>query len=91
MKNQEQIQKLEQEWLENPRWNGMVPTAEKWNETDYKLAYNKFKERFSNAGDFEFFFVGKMLCNMSSKFAKCVFNVINAAFVTNIIVKIINE
>ncbi len=23
MKNQEQIQKLEQEWLENPRWNGI--------------------------------------------------------------------
>ena len=45
---------------ENPRWNGIVPTAEKWTATDYKLAYYKFKERFANAGDFEFFFVGNV-------------------------------
>jgi len=45
---------------ENPRWNGIVPTAEKWAETDYQLAYNKYKERFANAGDFEFFFVGNV-------------------------------
>ena len=45
---------------ENPRWNGIVPTAEKWAATDYKLAYYKFKERFANAGDFEFFFVGNV-------------------------------
>ena len=45
---------------ENPRWNGIVPTAEKWAATDYKLAYYKFKERFANAGDFEFFFVGNI-------------------------------
>ena len=55
---------------ENPRWNGMVPTAEKWNETDYKLAYNKFKERFSNAGDFEFFFVGNVDDVKMEEFAK---------------------
>ena len=45
---------------ENPRWNGLVPTAEKWAATDYQLAYNKYKERFANAGDFEFFFVGNV-------------------------------
>ncbi len=45
---------------ENPRWNGIVPTAEKWAATDYQLAYNKFKERFANAADFEFFFVGNV-------------------------------
>jgi len=45
---------------ENPRWNGIVPTAEKWKATDYKMAYDKFKERFANAGDFEFFFVGNI-------------------------------
>ncbi len=45
---------------ENPRWNGIVPTAEKWKETSYELAYNKYKERFANAGDFEFFFVGNV-------------------------------
>lgn len=44
----------------DPRWNGMVPTAEKWKATDYKLAYDKFKERFANASDFEFFFVGNI-------------------------------
>lgn len=45
---------------ENPRWNGMVPTAETWKTTDYKLAYSKYKERFANAADFEFFFVGNI-------------------------------
>ena len=45
---------------ENPRWNGIVPTKAKWEEVDYKLAYNKYKERFANAGDFEFFFVGNI-------------------------------
>ncbi|MCZ8089585.1 MAG: insulinase family protein [Flavobacterium sp.] len=55
---------------ENPRWNGIVPTAEKWNETDYKLAYNKFKERFSNAGDFEFFFIGNVDDAKMEEFAK---------------------
>jgi len=55
---------------ENPRWNGIVPTADKWNETDYKLAYNKFKERFSNAGDFEFFFVGNVDDAKMEEFAK---------------------
>ena len=45
---------------ENPRWNGLVPNAEKWKTTDYKLAYDKYKERFANAGDFEFFFVGNI-------------------------------
>ncbi len=45
---------------ENPRWFGIVPTAEKWADTDYKLAYTKYKERFANAADFEFFFVGNV-------------------------------
>ena len=45
---------------QNPRWNGIVPTAETWKSTDYKLAYDKYKERFANAGDFEFFFVGNV-------------------------------
>ncbi|MGX7667096.1 M16 family metallopeptidase [Flavobacterium pedocola] len=45
---------------ENPRFNGLIPTDKTWSETDYKLAYDKYKERFSNAGDFEFFFVGNV-------------------------------
>lgn len=41
----------------NPRYKGF-PQAEDYDAVDYKLAYDKFKERFANAGDFEFFFVG---------------------------------
>lgn len=45
---------------ENPRFNGVFPNAKNWAETDYELAYKKYKERFDNAGDFEFFFVGNI-------------------------------
>ena len=45
---------------ENPRINGMIPTEKTWSETDYELAYKKYKERFANAGDFEFYFVGNV-------------------------------
>lgn len=55
---------------ENPRWNGIVPTVEKWATTDYQLAYNKYKERFANAGDFEFFFVGNVDDTVMEDFAK---------------------
>jgi zinc protease len=55
---------------ENPRWNGLVPTAEKWAATDYQLAYKKYKERFANAGDFEFFFVGNVDDAAMEDFAK---------------------
>lgn len=55
---------------ENPRWNGMVPTAETWKETDYQLAYNKYKERFANAADFEFFFVGNIDETRLEEFSK---------------------
>ncbi|MDN3676180.1 insulinase family protein [Flavobacterium paronense] len=55
---------------ENPRWNGIVPTAEKWAATDYKLAYYKFKERFANASDFEFFFIGNVDESKIEEYAK---------------------
>ncbi|CAM2796749.1 M16 family metallopeptidase [Flavobacterium succinicans] len=45
---------------ENPRFNGIMPTDKSWADTDYKLAYDKYKERFANAADFEFFFVGNV-------------------------------
>lgn len=45
---------------ENPRFNGLIPDEKTWGETDYALAYNKYKERFANAGDFEFYFVGNV-------------------------------
>lgn len=47
-------------YKEDPRYFGMIPDAKAWQETDYQLAYNKYKERFANAGDFEFFFVGNV-------------------------------
>ncbi|CAM3976198.1 M16 family metallopeptidase [Flavobacterium weaverense] len=45
---------------QNPRFNGVIPSAETWLEMDYKLAYTKYKERFANAADFEFYFVGNI-------------------------------
>lgn len=45
---------------ENPRFNGIIPNEASWKTTDYELAYNKYKERFANAADFEFYFVGNI-------------------------------
>jgi zinc protease len=44
----------------NPRFNGLIPNEKTWGETDYELAYHKYKERFANAADFEFYFVGNI-------------------------------
>jgi zinc protease len=44
----------------NPRWGGVIPDDEAWAKTDYKLAYEKYRERFSNASDFHFYFVGNI-------------------------------
>jgi len=41
----------------NPRFIGF-PTEELWDATDYKLAYEKYQERFADAGDFNFYVVG---------------------------------
>lgn len=35
-----------------------IPSDEDWANADYNLAYEKYKERFANAGDFTFYFVG---------------------------------
>jgi zinc protease len=44
----------------NPRYNGAYPTEQSLKNTDYTLSYKKYKERFANAADFEFFFVGNI-------------------------------
>lgn len=44
---------------ENPRFTGF-PTVEDFDKADYELAYKTYKERFSNAGDFHFYFVGNV-------------------------------
>ncbi|MVO08717.1 insulinase family protein [Flavobacterium sp. TP390] len=44
---------------ENPRYKGF-PKPEDYDNADYDLAYTIYKERFANAGDFTFYFVGNI-------------------------------
>jgi len=44
----------------NPRFTGLIPDAKAWKRTEYKLAYDKYKERFADASDFVFYFVGNI-------------------------------
>ncbi|CAM1365435.1 Peptidase M16 [Tenacibaculum litopenaei] len=43
----------------NPRYYGF-PTPAAYETADYNLAYKKYFERFANAGDFHFYFVGNI-------------------------------
>ncbi|WP_298248157.1 pitrilysin family protein [uncultured Christiangramia sp.] len=43
----------------NTRYVGF-PTPERYDEMDYDLAYQKYQERFADASDFTFFFVGNV-------------------------------
>ena len=45
---------------DNPRWDGVIPDEEKWENTSYKKAYDVYKQRFANAADFHFYFVGNI-------------------------------
>ncbi|QEE48291.1 insulinase family protein [Flavobacterium alkalisoli] len=45
---------------DDPRFVAVIPDEKIWKSIDYKLSYDLFKERFSNAADFEFFFVGNI-------------------------------
>ncbi len=54
---QDQISKIRNEG--NPRYTGF-PTVEKMDAADYDLAYQKYQERFDDAGDFHFYFVGNI-------------------------------
>jgi zinc protease len=53
----------------NPRFIGTIPNETIWKQTDYTLAYNKYKERFANAADFEFYFVGNIDDKIIEKFS----------------------
>jgi zinc protease len=44
----------------NPRFVGIIPMEKDWANTDYKKAYDIYKEKFSNAGNFQFYFVGNI-------------------------------
>ncbi|MFS4491450.1 M16 family metallopeptidase [Maribacter sp. 2308TA10-17] len=43
----------------NPRFMGF-PTIEKLDASDYDLAYEKYQERFADAGDFHYYLVGNL-------------------------------
>jgi len=43
----------------NPRYLGF-PKPKDYDKADYDLAYNKYKELFANAGNFNFYFVGNI-------------------------------
>jgi zinc protease len=45
---------------DNPRFFGLVPNDELWNQTDYNSAFEAFKQRFANASDFHFYFIGNI-------------------------------
>lgn len=53
----------------NPRYTGF-PTTEKLETADYNLAYQKYQERFADAGDFHYFLVGNIDEEKVEKFAK---------------------
>ena len=42
----------------NPRFTNSIPLEKDWANTDYKKAYDFYKERFANASNFHFYFVG---------------------------------
>ncbi len=44
----------------NKRYFSYPPSEKDWAKTDYKKAYELFKDRFADASDFEFFFVGNV-------------------------------
>ena len=44
----------------NERYTPPIPTEENWDNTSYQKAYEVFKERFADASDFEFYFVGNV-------------------------------
>ncbi|RKE92299.1 M16 family metallopeptidase [Ichthyenterobacterium magnum] len=52
---------------DNPRYMGF-PTAEAMDKADYDLAYQKYQERFADASDFKFYFVGNIEEKMLLKY-----------------------
>ncbi|MFZ4930120.1 M16 family metallopeptidase [Chryseobacterium sp. Mn2064] len=44
----------------NPRFTNLEPTEKDWGNTDYKKAYDLYKQKFANAGNFHFYFVGNI-------------------------------
>ncbi len=54
----------------NERYTSFPPSDKEWEATDYKKAYELFKERFADASDFEFFFVGNVTDEQMASFSE---------------------
>lgn len=54
----------------NPRFFGILPDAKAWEKTDYKLAYDIYKQKVANAGNFHFYFVGNIDENQIKQFSE---------------------
>ena len=55
---------------DNPRWDGVIPDEEKWENTSYEKAYDVYEQRFANAADFHFYFVGNVDEDQIKKLSK---------------------
>lgn len=44
----------------NPRFIGVIPMEKDWANIDYKKAHQIYKDKFANAGNFHFYFVGNI-------------------------------
>ena len=53
----------------NPRFTNIIPLTEDWEKADYKEAYDIYKEKFANAGNFHFYFVGNLDESKMKEFA----------------------
>lgn len=54
----------------NERYTSPIPKDEDWDNTSYQKAYEIFKERFADASDFEFFFVGNVTDEQMKAFSE---------------------
>ena len=64
------IDKFQKVAYPNDKRNVLIPTEEQINAVDYERAFNMYKERFADASDFTFFFVGNVSDEMISMIAK---------------------
>ena len=64
------IEKMMKTAYPNDKRQILIPTEEQLNAIDYERVFNIYKERFANAGDFTFFFVGNVSNEMIPMIAK---------------------
>ena len=64
------IDKFQKTAYPNDKRNVLIPTEEQMNAVDYERVFNIYKERFADASDFTFFFVGNVSDEMIPMIAK---------------------